>query len=345
MKMEIFDYDEISQLFEKFLYAIKNKRRRLILEAFNESETWSVKDLRKYSIEKSFFPRRTRLNEIKRFYLKPWVEVGVIRELEGELFKITDFGKNIREIISQSKELNSLKPSSCQTFYDEKFLLELRNGKKSYRELTLKVNSSDPIRDIKRLKDRGLVKIVHPKNLLRASSYSKFRISPYYYFIEFLRNWQKETQRSWFTEFSLILALNRKWLEIFGRPLDFNEMHKLIERGLELGEIVKNNGSYSLGSIKKLLPSELKILELVKNGYRDWSTISAKIGRNPARIRKILKKLERRMLLEREREIVTIELTERGKKLADALFKIRESLREHLKRRVEIDAGISQPLS
>lgn len=340
MEMETFDYDELSQLFEKFLHVIKNKRRRLILEAFSESETWGVKDLRKYSIKKNFFPLRTHLNEIKRFYLKPWVEVGVIRELEGNLFKITDFGKNIGKIISQSEELDLLRPSSCQTFYDEKFLLELRNGKKSYRELTLKVNTSDPIRDIKRLKDRGLVKTAHPKNLLRVSFFSKFRISPYYYFIEFLRNWQKKTQRPWFTEFSVILALNQKWLEIFGRPLDFNEVHKLIEKGLESGEIVRNNGSYSLGSIKKLLPSELKILELVKNGYQDWPTISAKINRHPARIRKILKKLEKKMLLEREREVVTIELTERGRKLADVLFKMRESLREYLKRRVEIEAEI-----
>jgi predicted transcriptional regulator len=328
--MGILDSNELSQLFEKLLYAIKNKRRRLILAAFNESETLSIKNLREYSIKRGFLLRRTHPAEIKRFYLKPWIDSGVLFKLKEGLFQITDLGKDIKKVISQLKEFDQLEVPSHQKFYGEKILLELRDKCKSYQELTLKLKLKDPKRDVKKLKDKGFLKLNHPKNSIEVSSISYFKLASYYPFIEGLRDFIEKTGRNWFTEYSIITHLNQKWLATFGRPMEINEVQELIKKGMETGAI-KKDGSYEAKREALLIPltaSEKKIFDLLTVEGSTCLALAEKVGLHFASVHKLLKRLEKKNLVERNREVVTIDLTEKGRKLADALFKIKEILKK-----------------
>ena len=331
--------DELSQLFEKMLYAIKNRKRRLILEAFNESETLSIKNLREYSIKKSFLSKRTHL---KRAYLKPWIDAGVLCKLKEDLFEITDLGKDIKKVISETKELDQLEVPSRQKFYGEKILLELRDKSKSYQELTLKLKLRDSKRDVKKLKDKGFLELNHPKNLIEVSSIFYFKLASYYPFIEGIRDFIEKTGRSWFTEYSIITNLNQKWLAIFNRPMEINEVEELIEKGMERGAILKKDGSYEVSiegfsALENLTATEKKILDLLTAEGSTCAALAEKIGLHFSFVHKLLKRLEKKNLVERNREGVTIELTEKGRKLANSLFKIKEGLGQYLKEgRVEI---------
>lgn len=325
--------NDVSQPFVKVLYAVENLRRRWTLELASNLKTVSTKDVRKYFKEKGV-TGKTSTTTIRDFVIKPLVEAETLKEQENESFKITPFGEDLNEVISGLKELDLLPIPTRRKFYSELILLELRDGKKTYKELKSKLDLPDPYKVIKRLKDAGFIKVNHPENLIYAPHLFRFSISPYYPFVEGIKSYTEKTSRSWFTEYSIIRHLNLKWQNIFGRSMEINEVRKLLKKGIENGDITKTDGSYE-ASIKDLTalirdltgdltPSEKKILNLVKEGYVHCSKIAEKIGFHWASVHRILGRLEKKNLVEKDVEGVTIELTEKGKNLADSLFKIEE---------------------
>jgi len=332
--MEILDSsDELSQLFEKVLYAIKNKKRRLILGAFNEDRILSNKDIQQYLIGKGLVKNKSEygLKKIRDYYLKPLIETEVIKEERDDLFEITLLGRDVREAIRKFKELEDLPPPTYRGLNRELIFLELRGRKMTYEELKSKLNFHRLRNIIKRLKDLGFLKLSHPYNLLPITSLSHFTISPYYYFIKGIKAFLEKTGRSWFTEYSIIHHLTLCWKEKFGKPLDLKETLRLIKEGLEVGDIVKTNGGYELSdklSFETISPSEIKILNLIKEIKKFNVRMASEKGFQGLSIYKFLERLVEKKLLEKQKEYVEIELTEKGRKLADALFKIKEILKK-----------------
>lgn len=325
--------NNIVQFFGRIIYAIKNRRKRLILRALVESETMNIREIKKYLQEKDFV-KKISITKIRDRYLNLWLEVGVLQEKEKGLYKITTFGKNINKAISGIKEIDLLPIPIRQRLYPEFVLLVLRDGRKTYKELKLTLNLSDSYKVIhkiiKRLENTNFVEIYHPHNLIRVPYLFHFTMSSYYYFIEGIKDCIEKTNRPWFTEYSVIQHLNQKWLSIFGRTMDLDEARNLLEKGIEMGGIIKTNGSYEISIRDFIAPTrdltspEKKILDLIKDGYSQCSTITAKSGFYRTSVNKILKRLEKRNLVKKDVEYVTVELTEKGKRLADSLFKIKE---------------------
>jgi len=312
------------QLFGKVLYAVKNLRRRLIIGAFDKLETMSYKEVCQH-----FKEIRDR-----NCYLKPLVDAKIIGEKEKDLYKITSFGKGINKAINGVKELNLLPIPKSQKLYSELVLLELRAERKTYRELKSKLNLSDAYKVmhqiITRLENAELIKVSHPHNLPSIPYLFHFTLSPYYHFIEGLKSYVEKTDRPWFTEYTIITHLNLKWQAIFGRPMKINEARELLEKGMAKNAILKKDGSYEVSieelraSLNNLMMSEKKILGLIKEGPKSASMIAEKSGFHYGHVHKILKRLEKRNLVEKYIEYVTVELTEKGERLAGSLFKIKE---------------------
>jgi len=331
--------DYVAQLFMKVLYAAKNLRRRSILEAFDKQEVLSDRDIQQYLRGKGLVKnsREYSISRIREYHVVPLIEAEMLKEQEDSLFQITSFGNDIKEAIIKVKEFESLPIPTHQELYLERILLELREGKKTYSELKLKLDLPIPRGVIKRLKDAVLIRVNHPYNSLHVSSLSRFTISLYYPFIQGIRDFIEKTGRSWFTEYSIIHHLTLKWKEKFGKPLDIEEAHRLIEKGIETGDILKSNGSYKLSikiSIETLTPPQRRILGLIKEGYDYDLTMAQKSGLHWSSIYKVLKRLAEKKLVEKHKEYVTVELTEKGKRLADCLFEIKRCVIDYISSQV-----------
>ncbi|MBZ9572218.1 hypothetical protein KJA15_02735 [Patescibacteria group bacterium] len=327
--------DYVSQLFGKVLYAIKNLIRRSILKAFNGHKILSDSNIHQRLIEKGLV-KNTRTyskSKIRDNHLILLIETGLLEKQKDGRLKRTSFGNDINEIISGVEEFDALPiPThrAHQELNPERILLEFREGRKTYEEIRSKLNLPVLKGFIKRLKDKGLIKVNHPENLIRLSYLFRFSVSSYYHFIKGTKNCLKETGRSEFSVYWIITHLNRKWQAIFKRSMEINEAQELLKKGIETGSIKKTNGGYKASiedltaPIRDLTPNEKKILDLIKAGYTRSSTITKKSGFHRTTVHKILRKLEKKRLVEKYIEHVTIELTERGKRLADSLFKIKE---------------------
>lgn len=320
--------NDISQFLKKMLHVIKNRRRRLILKAFEKSEVMSIGEVRKH-----LQAPKSSHSTITDSYLKPWIEVGVIEKKARGLYKITSFGKEISKIISEQKEFDLLRRPGDPSLFTELTLLELRDGKKRYQELMAKLGLSDPWKVIKKLKDERFLKVNHPENLIHVPHLFYFSVSPYLLFIEEIKNYVEKAGRSWFTEYAIIKYLNQKWKTIFNRPMDLNEVQELINKGIGKGGIFKKaDGSYEvsikdlIAPIENLTASEKRILNLIREEPMTASMIAEKSGLHFASAHKILKRLEKRDLIVRDLTEVTMELTEKGKRLADSLFEIKKCL-------------------
>lgn len=330
-----------TQLFFEVISALKNLRRRFILELFDKNKTLTKKEIQK-SLRKEGLIGNSRKycpKRIEENHLIPLIKTGLIEEAKEGLFKRTSLGDEINRIIKEVKEFDTLPPPTHRKLYWELILLELREGRKTYRQLQSRLNlNSSSLRElIKRLKNAGFIKVNHPYNAISKPCLSHFTVSPYYPFIRGLKEFLEKTGRSWFTEYSITYYLASKWKNLFGRPINLEEARQLIKKGVEAGDIIKTNGSYR-AQIKdpfRRLNSGRKIFELIEEGYDCVPMLTEKSKLHLAAIYKILGRLKKRNLIEEEKEYVTIELREKGKKLADCLFKIKE--------RVELEAKKFNP--
>ncbi|MCW4033068.1 MAG: MarR family winged helix-turn-helix transcriptional regulator, partial [Candidatus Bathyarchaeota archaeon] len=340
--------DYVAQLFEKTLYVVKNSRRRSILEAFNNHKIMSTKDIQQHLKEKGLL-KNTRgytKGRIRENHLILLIETRMLKEPEDNIFEITSFGRDIKGIISKVKEFDALPIPSHHELYPERALLELRDGKKTYSELKeLDLPSSYQI--MKRLREAGFIKISHPHGLFHASALSRFTVSYYHSFVHGLKAYVEKTGSSWFTEYSITPHLNRYWKERFDKSIDPEETRQLIEKGIGTGDIRKSKSQWKLYKLIRdpfrRLSSGRKILNLIEEGY-DYVPMMAERSRlSLASIYKILERLKKRNLIEERKEQVTIELTEKGERLADCLFKIKKCVMHYiytheidLEKRVEI---------
>ncbi|MBZ9569394.1 hypothetical protein KJA16_00545 [Patescibacteria group bacterium] len=322
--------DYVAQLFSKVLYATKNSRRRLILEAFNEHKTRTEEDIQQYLKRKGVIKdtRGYSKGKLRKNHLIPLVEAKILEEGEDHLFEITSFGKEIKQIIGRVKELGTLTISPQQTLYPERVLLKLRKGSKRYSKLKSKIYISTFEKIIQKLVNRGLVRVNHPCGSPHIHSLSHFTTSSYYPFIQSVKTYPERTGRSWFTEYSITHYLAQEWKEKVGRPIDIDEIRELLKKGVEVGDIVKTDGSYKPSSISDPLESlktpGRKVFNSIKEGYDTVREIKDKSGLSFASTYKILSRLKEKNLIEEHKEYVTIELTEKGRKLADCLFQIKE---------------------
>jgi Mn-dependent DtxR family transcriptional regulator len=298
----------------------------------------SGSDIQQYLREKGLLKngRGYSKSRIRENHLIHLIDARLLEEIDGS-FRITSLGNDIRKIISKAKEFNALPIPTHRELYLERILLELRKGRKTYSQLKSKLNIQKPLGIIKRLKDKGFLKVNHPYSSLSINSLSRFTVSSYYWFIKGIRAYIEKTGSSWFTEYSITPYLNHYWTERFGRPIDSEERCQLIEKGIEAGDIRKSKAQWKLyRSIRdpfRRLSSGRKILNLIEEGCDCVLKMAVKSGLCRDSVYKILRRLEKRNLVERDIEYVTIELTGKGKRLADCLSQIKE--------RVEIEVNLN----
>jgi predicted transcriptional regulator len=216
--LESLSSNEEFQLFG-VIYTLRNSIRRSILEAFAEKETLTGKEIYQYLKKKGLVKTKKGHSpkKIRDYHFPPLIETGMLKELKDNLFEITSFGKDISKSINKFEEFRKLSPLRHRGLHREFILLELRKAKKTFGELKSKLDSLQLRQIIKRLKDSGFLKVIHPYDLLQITSLSYFIISPYYWFIKAVKDFIEKTKRSWFTEYSIITHLAIFWKEKFGR--------------------------------------------------------------------------------------------------------------------------------
>lgn len=303
------------------------------MEVLNKQRALSDDEIHQYLIEEDLAKNRSEYGKgkIKDCHIIPLIEARLVEEKEKNRFRITSLGKKITVIVSESKELEALPPPMHQTMYSEHIFLELKKGRKTYNELKTLVKPATLRKLIPRWKNRGFLKVKHPRNSLHVTYLSRFSISSYYLFLQGIRDYLKMSSKSWFTEYSLAHYLTRRWQAKFGKPLDVEEARELIQRGIEAGDIIRTNGAYTF-SIQELRSSEKKILRLIEKEDVHCSSLAEKSGFHWSTVYKILRRLEKRNLVDKEIEHVTVELTEKGQKLADCLFEIKKCIADYFRR-------------
>ena len=135
------------------LRATKNSRRLRILEALIEGP-YSLNELGEVLKEAGYYHG---LNTIRNSYVQPLVDMGFIK-MNGDLYKITPWGENAYNILTKSA---IAKLSVDSKGYNEKILLSLLVGPKTYDELVGIVPIASLHRTLKKLQDIGLINKSH----------------------------------------------------------------------------------------------------------------------------------------------------------------------------------------
>jgi len=157
----------------RLLNAMKNKRRLKILDALCERSR-NVKELQMHLRESGFHHSHRTIVEA---YLKPLMRVGLVGE-DGVRFRVTFYGRKIRDMLTGLGSLNLLPFHSC--CYEEVVLKELRKPK-TFSELATHVPPKSLSRTLMRLRARGLlVKGPRTDNVFyhRVKGKPRMRLSP-----------------------------------------------------------------------------------------------------------------------------------------------------------------------
>jgi len=146
IKRAVSEVNHVRQL----LNVLKNKRRWKVLDVLCERSR-SVKELQRDLRESGF---RHSCRTIVDAYVKPMIKVGLVRE-DGVRFRVTFYGRKIREILAGFGSLSGLLPvhSCC---YEEVVLKELAEPK-TFNELAMRVPQKSLSRVLMRLRARGLL--------------------------------------------------------------------------------------------------------------------------------------------------------------------------------------------
>jgi len=132
----------------ELLNLMKNSRRLKIMESLIE-KPFSLKDIRDGLKEIGYYHS---LSTLRDNYITPLEDADFIQK-EDNLYKITSRGKIIYNVLINS-EITKL---PIQSRYDEKILMTLLSGPKSYNELTEIVPNGSLYRSLKRLKRSDLI--------------------------------------------------------------------------------------------------------------------------------------------------------------------------------------------
>ncbi len=137
--------------FFNLLNAIKNDRRREIMEALSE-RSHTIKELQKYLKDKGFYHSRST---IATTYVESLEDVGLVKE-DGDKYRLTFYGQRFRHLLKDITLGNSL--SSQSHCYEERLLRELKDGPKTYEDLGESVPQNILSRSTQRLTEEGLVR-------------------------------------------------------------------------------------------------------------------------------------------------------------------------------------------
>lgn len=131
---------------------VKNKRRLRILDALSK-RPHDIKELQKYLKNNGYYhSRHTIMSE----YLKPLLKAGLVREGNNR-YRLTLYSRKFHDLVSRFNFRNVLPVRSrC---YEELVLRKLLSGPKTHDELVGSIAQESLSRAIRRLRDKGLIKI------------------------------------------------------------------------------------------------------------------------------------------------------------------------------------------
>ena len=131
---------------------VKNKRRLRILDALSKHPR-GTKELQKYLKNNGYYhSRHTIISE----YLKPLLKAGLVKEGNNR-YRLTLYGRKFHDMVSRFNFRNVLPVHSrC---YEESVLKKLLSGPKTYDELVGSIAQESLSRAIRRLREKGLIKI------------------------------------------------------------------------------------------------------------------------------------------------------------------------------------------
>jgi len=132
------------------LNAIKNDRRRKVIEALSECPL-TMKGLQRYLKNEGYcHSQRTIASE----YVKPLMKTGLVKK-DGDKHRLTLYGQKFLGVLNRFKIENPLPPRShC---HEETVLKKLRDGPKSHKDLVNSVTQNSLSRSLRRLAENGLI--------------------------------------------------------------------------------------------------------------------------------------------------------------------------------------------
>lgn len=132
------------------LNAAKNDRRQRVIEALYERPR-SIKGLQEYLKNKGYYHSR---GTIVSEYVEPLVDVGIVKA-ESDKYELTVYGRKFKKVLDEFNLENSL-PSHSRC-YEEIILTKLKDGPKTYTDLSESVVQKSLSRAMKRLTEKGMV--------------------------------------------------------------------------------------------------------------------------------------------------------------------------------------------
>jgi len=132
------------------LNAVKNDRRRKIIEALSE-HPHSIKGLQQYLKGKGHHHSQ---QTIASAYVEPLVKTGLVKK-DGTKHKLTLYGQKFLDLLNEFDGENPL-PSHSRC-HEEILLKKLKDGPQSYADIAESITQKSLSRSLKRLIENGLV--------------------------------------------------------------------------------------------------------------------------------------------------------------------------------------------
>lgn len=132
------------------LNAVKNDRRQGVIEALYELPR-SIQGLQEYLKSKGYYHSR---GTIASEYVEPLVDVGLVKA-EGDKYQLTVYGRKFKEVLGEF-DLKDVLPSHSHC-YEELILRKLKDGPRTYADLSGSVVQKSLARAIKRLTEKGML--------------------------------------------------------------------------------------------------------------------------------------------------------------------------------------------
>ncbi len=150
------EFLEMNQIFSRddhihnLLNAVKNSRRKAVMNALHERPR-GTKGLQEY-LKNNGYHHSQRTITIE--YIEPLVKTGLVKR-DGTKYRLTLYGIKFHNVLSRFNIENPLPPHSrC---YEEIVLKKLKQGPKSYTELSEYLTQKSLSRTLKRLLETGLI--------------------------------------------------------------------------------------------------------------------------------------------------------------------------------------------
>jgi predicted transcriptional regulator len=150
------EFLEMNRIFSRddhipdLLNAVKNSRRKAVMDALHERPR-GTKGLQEYLKNNGYYhSQRTITIE----YIGPLVKTGLVKR-DGDKYRLTLYGIKFHDVLNKFNIENPLPPHSrC---YEEIVLKKLKQGPKTYIELSESLTQKSLSRTLKRLLETGLI--------------------------------------------------------------------------------------------------------------------------------------------------------------------------------------------